>query len=79
VYARGHGAHIGGASCAKLRVLKSLRSIVISQTIGPLYDQASTLSAGRIDEATNHAREALALSRSLGARGYEAGALCLER
>ena len=35
------------------------------------------LSAGRIDEAASHAREALALSRRLGARGSEAHALCL--
>jgi sugar phosphate isomerase/epimerase len=35
------------------------------------------LSAGRIDEAASHAREALALTRRLGARGNEAHALCL--
>ncbi|MEA2503885.1 MAG: hypothetical protein QOG36_928, partial [Actinomycetota bacterium] len=35
------------------------------------------LSAGRIDEAASHAREALALARRLGARGSEAHALCL--
>jgi tetratricopeptide (TPR) repeat protein len=35
------------------------------------------LSAARIDEATNYAREALALTRQLGARGIEAHALCL--
>jgi len=35
------------------------------------------LSAGRVDEARSHAREALALSRRLGARGSEAHALCL--
>ncbi len=35
------------------------------------------LSAGRIDEAASHAREALALARRLGARGSEADALCL--
>ena len=35
------------------------------------------LSAGRIDEAASQAREALALSRRLGARGSEAEALCL--
>src|SRR5262249_21366307 len=33
-------------------------------------------SVGRIDEAANHAREALALTRRLGARGNEAHALC---
>jgi class 3 adenylate cyclase/tetratricopeptide (TPR) repeat protein len=35
------------------------------------------LSAGRIDEAAGCAREALALTRRLGARGSEAHALCL--
>jgi class 3 adenylate cyclase/tetratricopeptide (TPR) repeat protein len=35
------------------------------------------LSAGRIDEAASHAREALALTRRLGARGAEAHGLCL--
>jgi class 3 adenylate cyclase/tetratricopeptide (TPR) repeat protein len=35
------------------------------------------LSAGRIAEAASHAREALALTRRLGARGAEAHALCL--
>jgi tetratricopeptide (TPR) repeat protein len=35
------------------------------------------LRAGRINEAASHAREALALSRRLGARGSEAHALCL--
>jgi DNA-binding SARP family transcriptional activator len=35
------------------------------------------LSARRIDEAASHAREALALTRRLGARGSEAHALCL--
>ena len=34
------------------------------------------LSAGRLDEAASHAREALALTRRLGARGAEAHALC---
>jgi class 3 adenylate cyclase len=35
------------------------------------------LSAGRIDEAAGHAREALDLSRRLGARASEAESLCL--
>jgi len=35
------------------------------------------LRAGRVDEAASHAREALALTRRLGARGSEAHALCL--
>src|SRR5262249_2473392 len=35
------------------------------------------LSAGRVDEADTHAREALARTRRLGARGNEAHALCL--
>jgi len=38
---------------------------------------ATYLSAGRIDEAASHAREALALTRRLGARASEAHALCL--
>ena len=35
------------------------------------------LSAGRIDEAASHVREALALTRRLRARGGEVHALCL--
>jgi tetratricopeptide (TPR) repeat protein len=35
------------------------------------------LAVGRIDEAASHAREALALTRRLGARASEAHALCL--
>ena len=35
------------------------------------------LSAGRIDEAASHVREALTLTRRLGARASEAHALCL--
>jgi len=35
------------------------------------------LSVGRIDEAADYAREALALTRRLGARAREAHALCL--
>jgi tetratricopeptide (TPR) repeat protein len=35
------------------------------------------LAAGRVDEAAGHAREALALTRRLGARASEAYALCL--
>ena len=35
------------------------------------------LAAGRIDEATTYAREVLALTRQLGLRGIEAGALFL--
>jgi tetratricopeptide (TPR) repeat protein len=37
----------------------------------------TSLSAGRIDEAAGHAREALSLTRRLGARASEAHALCL--
>jgi tetratricopeptide (TPR) repeat protein len=37
----------------------------------------ASLWAGRVDEAASHAREALALTRRLGARGSEAHALCL--
>jgi tetratricopeptide (TPR) repeat protein len=35
------------------------------------------LATGRIDEATNYAREFLALTRQLGARGFESNALSL--
>jgi tetratricopeptide (TPR) repeat protein len=42
-----------------------------------LYAGMTYLSAGRIDEAASHAREALALTRRLGARGSEAHALRL--
>jgi tetratricopeptide (TPR) repeat protein len=42
-----------------------------------LYAGMACLSVGRIDEAANHAREALSLTRRLGARGNEAHALCL--
>ena len=37
----------------------------------------TSLAADQIDEAASHAREALALTRRLGARGSEAHALCL--
>jgi class 3 adenylate cyclase/tetratricopeptide (TPR) repeat protein len=37
----------------------------------------TSLSAGRLDEAAGHAREALVLSRRLGARGSVPHALCL--
>jgi tetratricopeptide (TPR) repeat protein len=42
-----------------------------------LFGGMTCLQAGRIDEAASHAREALALTRRLGARGSEAHALCL--
>jgi class 3 adenylate cyclase/tetratricopeptide (TPR) repeat protein len=42
-----------------------------------LYAGTTCLSAGRIDEAASYAREALALTRRLRARGSEAHALCL--
>jgi tetratricopeptide (TPR) repeat protein len=42
-----------------------------------LFAGTTYLSAGRIDAAASHAREALALTRRLGARGNEAHALCL--
>src|SRR5262249_17344977 len=42
-----------------------------------LYAGMTYLSARRIDEAASHAREALALTRRLGARASEAHALCL--
>jgi len=40
-------------------------------------DDLPYLTAGRIDEARSHAREALALARRLGARGSETHALHL--
>jgi tetratricopeptide (TPR) repeat protein len=43
----------------------------------PLCAGITYLSAGRIDEAPSHAREAVVLTRRLGARGSEAHALCL--
>jgi tetratricopeptide (TPR) repeat protein len=43
----------------------------------PLCAGTTYLAAGRIDEAASHAREALALTSRLGARGSEAHALCL--
>jgi tetratricopeptide (TPR) repeat protein len=49
-----------------------VRPAFILQCAGTTY-----LSAGRIDEADSHAREALALTRRLGARGSEAQGLCL--
>jgi len=49
-----------------------VRPAVILLCAGTTY-----LSAGRIDEAASHAREALALTRRLGARGSEAHALHL--
>jgi len=42
-----------------------------------LWAGTTYLSAGRIDEAASDAREALVLTRRLGARGAEAHALCL--
>jgi tetratricopeptide (TPR) repeat protein len=42
-----------------------------------LFAGRAYLAAGRIDEATNYAREDLALARRLGARGVENRALCL--
>ena len=42
-----------------------------------LFAGRTSLSAGRIDEAASHAREALAFTRRLGARASEAHALCL--
>jgi tetratricopeptide (TPR) repeat protein len=42
-----------------------------------LYAGTTYLSVGRIDEATSHTREALALARRLGARASEAHVLCL--
>jgi hypothetical protein len=44
---------------------------------GAEWGRRAVLSAGRIDEARSHTREALALTRRLRARGSEAHALCL--
>jgi tetratricopeptide (TPR) repeat protein len=41
------------------------------------YGAQHDLENGRIDEAASHVREALALTRRLGARGSEAHGLCL--
>src|SRR5262249_54804950 len=43
----------------------------------PLCAGTTYLWAGRIEEAASYAREALALTRRLGARGSEVQALCL--
>jgi tetratricopeptide (TPR) repeat protein len=42
-----------------------------------LFAGSAYLAAGRIDEATNYAREALTLARRHGAQGFEAGVLIL--
>ena len=49
----------------------------ISPALIHLSAGTTYLSAGRIDEAAGYAREALALTRRLGARASEAHALCL--
>jgi tetratricopeptide (TPR) repeat protein len=46
-------------------------------TVSFLWAGMTYLAAGRIDEATAHAREALGLARRLGDGGNEAHALCL--
>jgi tetratricopeptide (TPR) repeat protein len=53
------------------------RQVHTRPAVIPLCAGTTYLSAGRIDEAASHAREALALARRLGARGSEAHALCL--
>jgi tetratricopeptide (TPR) repeat protein len=63
---------IGGAVEEFRRRPVHTRPALILLCAGTTY-----LSAGRIDEARSHAREALALTRRLGARGSEAHALCL--
>jgi tetratricopeptide (TPR) repeat protein len=59
--------------------VEEFRSRQIHQRPALIRLQAATtcLAAGRIDEAASHAREALALTRRLGARGSEAHALSL--
>jgi tetratricopeptide (TPR) repeat protein len=49
----------------------------VAPALIPLQAGRAYLAAGRIDEATNYAREALALTRQLGARGFEAATLSL--
>jgi tetratricopeptide (TPR) repeat protein len=53
------------------------RQIHIRPALILLYAGMTYLSAGRINEAASHVREALALARRLGARGSQAHALCL--
>jgi tetratricopeptide (TPR) repeat protein len=53
------------------------RQIHTRPALIPLWAGMIYLSVGRIDDAARHAREALALTRRLGARGSEAHALCL--
>ena len=53
------------------------RQIYVRPAFILLFAGMTYLSAGRIDEAASHAREALAFTRRLGARASEAHALCL--
>jgi tetratricopeptide (TPR) repeat protein len=53
------------------------RQIHLRPALILLWAGMTYLSAGRIDEAASHAREALALTHRLGARASEAHALCL--
>ena len=53
------------------------RQIYVRPAFILLFAGRTSLAAGRIDEAASHAREALALTRRLGARASEAHALCL--
>jgi tetratricopeptide (TPR) repeat protein len=64
---------LGAASIEEFR----RRPLHFRPALNLLCAGTTCLSAGRIDEATGHAREALALARRLGARGSEAHALCL--
>ena len=59
--------------------VEELRRLRLPRGAGAILVWAGTayLSAGRIDEASSHAREALALTRQRGRRGFEAYALCL--
>jgi len=63
---------VAGAVAVFRRRQIHLRPAFILLCAGTIY-----LSAGRFAEAASHAREALELTRRLGARGNEAHALCL--
>ena len=91
IYLPVHGAALGAAYVLAGRAEEALPRVAgaVEEFHGRRYDLRPAfiplcagmvyLAAGRIDEAGRHAREALALSRWLGARGSEAHALCLAR
>jgi tetratricopeptide (TPR) repeat protein len=56
---------------------ESLRiGVLYLQSLYVVWLSAVCLLAGRVDEAFQHARQALALARQYGERGFEAVALC---